>query len=732
MPRSDAQFDRKLAAIFQAEALEHVQRMQASLAGADGDVPARALELLFRSAHSLKGAARAVGEHEVETVCHAMEGVLAAVQRGRLAWSPAIGDALHDVVAALGRGLQQRAPPGTLAALVPRLETLQRAAEPERGAPAATAASLAGPAPAATTPPAAPAPTAAPPAPAPPPPAAPPAGEGEQTVRVGVERLGGLLYQVEELVATKVESRQHIDRLGEVLASFGALRLQASPAAPVEQRAWQQHEALLRGVRAAAVREHRQLGAAVDALLSDVKKTLLLPVGSLRPMMSAAVRELARSQGKDVELRISGDEVEMDRRLLEELREPLLHLLRNAIGHGMELPQQRVAAGKPARGLVEVAIASRSGGRVEINVRDDGAGIDTQRLAQAARDLQLPVPEDGDSSGLLPLVFGAGVSTAPQLTQVSGRGIGLAIVRETAERLGGTATVASTPGRGTSFTMTLTTSLATYRAIEVRAAGRSFLLPTARTEHCMRVAPGELRAVGQQQTVSVGEQSLPLASLAAVLDLPASGAAAGKIACVVLAAGERRIALAVDEIRGEQEVLGRPIDAGLALSPVVAGTAVLASGEAAPILNVSELVRIATREGGRAMGAAFQVSARPRGRSVLLAEDSITSRTLLKNILELAGHRVEVAVDGAEALAKLREGSFDVVVSDVEMPRLDGIGLTQAIRRDPALARLPVVLVTSLASPADRERGAEAGANAYIVKSSFDQGRLLEAIAELA
>jgi two-component system chemotaxis sensor kinase CheA len=355
-----------------------------------------------------------------------------------------------------------------------------------------------------------------------------------------------------------------------------------------------------------------------------------------------------------------------------------------------------------------------------------------QRLAQAARELQLTVPEDGDPAQLLPLVFGAGVSTAPQLTAVSGRGIGLAIVRETVERLGGTITVASEPGRGTTFSLGLTASLANYRAVEVRAGGRNFLLPTARVEHCLHITPAAVRIVGDRQAVAVGGQDLPLTSLAALLRLPTSAALQSRIPCLLLAAGERRIALAVDEIRGEQEVLGKPVEGDLVLSPVISGAAVIPGGGTVPILNVSELVRIAIGEGGRQPAPHAAVSARPLGRTVLLAEDSITSRTLLKNILELAGHRVEVAVDGAEALQRLREASFDVVVSDVEMPRLDGIGLTRAIRADPALAHLPVVLVTSLGSPDDRERGAEAGANAYLVKSSFDQGNLLGAIAELA
>jgi two-component system chemotaxis sensor kinase CheA len=389
----------------------------------------------------------------------------------------------------------------------------------------------------------------------------------------------------------------------------------------------------------------------------------------------------------------------------------------------------RRAAGKPARGLLAIAIATRPGGRVQITVSDDGAGVDVERLAASARELGLPVPEDGDPQALLLLVFGPGVSTAPALTRVAGRGVGLPIVRDTVERLGGTIAVASTPGQGTSFSITLGLSMANFRAIEVRAGGRSLLLPTVGVERCLRLPPAQVRRVGQQQAIPVGEHDLPLASLAAVLGLPAAAEASARISCLVVAAGGRRIALAVDHIQGEQEVLGKPVDTPWVQSPVLAGAGVLATGLAAPILNVPELVRMVLRDGGRSLAPA-PVAARARRHSVLVAEDSITSRTLLKNILELAGYRVEVAVDGAEALDKLRAGAFDVVVSDIEMPRLDGIALTQAIRADAALAALPVILVTSLASPADRERGAEAGANAYIVKSGFDQGNLLQAVGE--
>jgi two-component system chemotaxis sensor kinase CheA len=302
-------------------------------------------------------------------------------------------------------------------------------------------------------------------------------------------------------------------------------------------------------------------------------------------------------------------------------------------------------------------------------------------------------------------------------------------VRDTVERVGGTVAVRSTRGQGTVFTIVVAASLATYRAVEVVAGGRSFLLPTARVERCVRAGPKQLRTVGPRQVIAVGEHDLPLVGLAALLQLPASASTGGPLPCVVLETGGGRVALAVDAIRGEQEVLGRPTDTAVTGSAVVAGTAVLGAGQAATLLNASELVRMALR--AESSGAAVPLQP-ARGRAVLLAEDSITSRTLLKNILELAGHRVEVAADGAEALQKLRAGRYDVVVSDIEMPRLDGIALTQAIRAEPELAQVPVVLVSSLATDADRERGTDAGANAYIVKSSFDPATLLQTVAELA
>lgn len=721
MAERDQQFDRKLAAIFRAEAAEHVQNMVASLVELETASPAdrkNSARLLFRETHSLKGAARAVGRTEVESVCHAMESMFMALEQGSLAWSRELLDLLHEVTREIERATSV-AQAENRAELVSLLERLEAALGPggtyggdetagsTRAQAAAYATEEQGP----------PAKAASRPS---------PAAASPDTVRIPVDRLSRLLYQVEELVSAKLAAQRHAHEIDAALNEF------TTPARGGGDFA---HEARLKALKSAAGRDYRSLASAVDLLLADVKKTLMLPVSSLTSLLAATVRELSRSQGKEVELKLEGGDLEMDRRLLEELRDSLLHLLRNAVDHGIEMPRQRIAAGKPAQGTVTVSVERKNAGTVMINISDDGAGIDRAGLAEAGRRLGVVAEQDPDDSEALSLIFAHGVSTARVLTAVSGRGVGLSIVQDKIESLGGTISVRSQAGQGTLFTMVLPTSLTTFRAIEVQAAGQSFMLPIAHVASCARLAAGRLQAAGARQTVAFNEEAVPLVDLSRILELEIQQPQRRPemINYLVLESAGRRIAFSVDAVVGEQEVLSKPVEPRLTRINAVAGAAVARSGRTVAILNAASLIRSAVRQAQSAVAvpAAAPVF-RSAGHSVLLVEDSITSRTLLKNILEMAGHSVEVAVDGVQALEKLKAGSFELVVSDIEMPNLDGFGLTAAIRQDPGLGHLPVILVTSLSSPADREKGAEAGANAYIVKSSFDQGDLLQAIQELA
>jgi two-component system chemotaxis sensor kinase CheA len=387
---------------------------------------------------------------------------------------------------------------------------------------------------------------------------------------------------------------------------------------------------------------------------------------------------------------------------------------------------------------VTIAIAARDGSNVEMVVGDDGRGIDPAAVRAAAVKQELLSNEQAaalSERDAFSLIFQSGLSTSPIITDISGRGLGLAIVKEKVERLHGSLAVESTPGKGTTFRIVLPLTLARFRGVLVRAARRQFVMPTSNVERVLRVRMADITTIENRETIVLNGQVVALARLADILELPPAtdtAHAPSQQPVVVLVWGHQRIAFLIDEVINEQEVLVKRLGRQLVRVRNVAGATVLGNGQVVPILSVSDLIESAVRSnyGGSTRVAALATPTAPK-QSVLVAEDSITSRMLLKNILETAGYRVETAVDGVDALGKLRGGEFDLLVSDVEMPRLDGFGLTTQVRADRKLSQTPVILVTALDSRQDRERGVDAGANAYIVKSSFDQSNLIEVVRRL-
>jgi two-component system chemotaxis sensor kinase CheA len=460
------------------------------------------------------------------------------------------------------------------------------------------------------------------------------------------------------------------------------------------------------------------------------------PFSTLLDLFPRLVRELAREQGKEVELSIQGGDIEIDRRILEEMKDPLIHLARNCLDHGIETPAERARRGKQPRGTVTMTISARNGSNVELLIADDGKGIDAGKVKAAAGKLRLLSPERAESLGdkeALAFIFQSGVSTSPIITDISGRGLGLAIVKEKVEKLNGALSVETEAGQGTSFRIILPLTLARFHGVLVRVGEHLFVFPSSNVERVERVAKDDVKTVENRETITVKGQAVSLARLRDALDLAATVAAGGQpdiLPAVVVTSAGRRIAFVVDEVLHEQEVLVKTLGKQLIRVRNIAGATVLGTGRVVPILNVPDLIASAVRTSGAGMHAAAVPSeeAGKRRKSVLVAEDSITSRTLLKNILETAGYQVETAVDGVEALTKLRSGEFDLVVSDVDMPRMNGFVLTEKIRADKKFLELPVILVTALESREDREHGIDVGANAYIVKSSFDQSNLLEII----
>jgi two-component system chemotaxis sensor kinase CheA len=755
MADDDERFLKRLLETFEVEAQEHLDTMSSALLQLERGLPhtenAHAVETLFREAHSLKGAARSVNLTDIERLCQAVERVLSAWKSGTLAASPALFVVMHAALDGLAGLLAQRAAVPSaggnlLAAQLSRdlLALLAPAAVPSTRAAAFTQAGEAT------------APLFA--VPANPPPAA-------DTVRIATAKLDALMTHVEELQASKFGSAHVADELhgsSDALAGWRrqwdrrsrqarALRragiVEASTATPRNRRLLAR---LLEGFDAeelalkslldrvarldrAAQQEQRGVCARMDGLLDDMRQVLTLPLATLLAPLQRLARDLARDGGKDAELVVRGATLDVDRRILEQMKAPLIHLVRNAVDHGIELPAQRIRAGKPPRGRITIDVSPREGNRIEIVVGDDGAGLALDRLRSRAERLRRMAPGTLDAMNtaeVADLVFESGLSTATLLTELSGHGVGLAIVREKVEALGGSDAVqlpeAGEPG--TRFLIVLPTTLAAFRGLLVHAADRPFVLPS---RHVARVARVPLSVLEHGGLLALDSESMHWMSLAAVLELPPARRAPGQRfqQLVVLASGDRHVAFAVDEVLGDEEVLVKPLASPLRRVRHVAGATVLGAGQVVPVLNVADQMKSAQRMHTQQAGAPDDTT--EAAASLLVAEDSITSRLLLKGLLEAAGFRVATAADGVEAFETMQDNDFDLLVSDVEMPRLDGLALTARVRGDKRLARLPVVLVTALESNEDRARGVEAGADAYIIKRGFDQRRLLDAIRRL-
>lgn len=738
MGPKDKELLKKLLATFKVEAEEHLKAISSGLVELEkASSPERQVEIIesaFREAHSLKGAARAVNLAKVEGACQSLEGLFARLKAREMPLSLELFDQLHHMVDTLStllgassgdaaRNSETQTRPPSIHEMAPELP---RIGDEKRGT--------------------------------------------FETLKVPAFRIDALLRHAEELIPPKAAAVQRVTELREI-----------SQALALWERDWRKVRphahalpALLNGEHRSKGRNHSSNGRAdkvakvsafldrqesivrsvqnqlavltkhlegdrraldrrIDDLLEDVKEVSMLPFSVLLEIFPKLVRDLCRDCGKEAELTIVGGEIETDRRILEEMKDPLIHLVRNCIDHGIETPKQREEKGKAPQATIRIAISPNSADKVEIVVSDDGAGIDVQKVRAAAVKLGLLSNEDAlemSEQQASSLTFKSGISTSPMITEVSGRGLGLAIVREKAEKVGGTASVETQRGMGTTFRLVLPLTLARFRGILVRVGESLFVLPARYVQRVLRVNREEIKSAENRETIQINGRAVSAVRLGDVLEITQPNTDTNperKIPVLVLAWAGEQIGFQVDEILDEQEVLVKSLGKQLPQVRNIAGATILGTGKVLPVLNVADLMRSAV--------SMTHVTALPEAeespKSILVAEDSITARTLLKNILEFAGYKVKTAIDGAEALNVLASQSFDLVVSDVEMPRMGGFDLTARIRSDKRLSQLPVVLVTALNSQADRERGVDVGANAYIVKSSFDQGNLLEVVRRL-
>jgi len=473
----------------------------------------------------------------------------------------------------------------------------------------------------------------------------------------------------------------------------------------------------------------------VADLQEQAMELRMLPVSTVFNTFPRAMRDLARQYKKDVDLVIEGGDTELDKKVLEEINDPLIHIMRNAVDHGIEPAEDRIAAGKPAKGTIRMA-ARQEGDHIVIEVSDDGRGIDPDAVRAAAvrkgyiSEAEVKAMSDREAKYL---IFEKGFSTSAIITEISGRGVGMDVVREfIVEKLKGSLDVHSTLGEGTTFRLTIPLTLAIIRALMLRVGDRVFALPTASVEETLRVEPSEIIKVEGREVIRRQRRTVPLVPLSEILSVPAHGHEGVKIPIATIGFSGHRMGFIVDALVGEQQIVIKTLGSHLRKVENVAGVTILGAGEVVPILNVPDLMDNARHRAGQRVGGQVVEKERTGPLKILICEDSFTTRELERSIFEAAGYEVEVAMDGAQGLAKLKEGlEVDAVVSDVQMPNMTGFELTRAIKNDPSLEEIPVIIVTSLERDEEKAEGIEAGADAYITKSVFNQDTLLDTVERL-
>lgn len=663
----------------------------------------------------MKGAAGMVGMMRVSRLAHRLEDLLVELRSGTRRTTPELTDAMLLVVDGIGRlitsassGTQDASDEAALERLLPtppapvekavgaeavpvilvQAPSSRPALSPELpvvSVPAQEAAQvLALPVPPVPTPPTPQTEIANPPSQAPPP-------VVSTTLEVPMSRIDELNRLVGEATAAQL-------RMGGVFAS----QLNLDPD---------------------AVTEYRELTKVINQLQEVTERTRMVPVGTLEPILHRTVRDTARASGKNVRWEALGQEIEVDRGVLEELASPLVHIVRNSVGHGVEMPEQRLAAGKPEQAVIRLR-ASQVGSKVVIEISDDGAGIDVAAVRAAAAKTGVDVSHLNEAESLH-LIFRAGISTAKVLTENSGRGVGLDVVANAVAAIHGTVEAVNHPGHGAEFRIVVPITLTVLPCLIVSVGGQPFAVPLHRVlrvldQQPVEIVSGRRRAVIDGRAVTVSDT----ASLLGLTPIESG-------TWLLLGTAADRCAFQVDAVLLKRDVVVRGLTGRLRNLETVTGAAVEPNGSILLVLDVSNLIARSLAAVEPSSTAALRVSKPARQLSVLVVDDALMVRELQRSMLERAGFSVRTASDGAVALEMLNHETADLVVTDLEMPNMDGFVLTRSIRANARLANIPVLIVSSHVSQEDHLKGLDAGADAYIVKTSFDEAGLLSAVSGL-
>lgn len=716
--------DKELREIFRQESDEHLQHLGDILLRLESEPENKALvEEVFREAHSLKGAARMINLTKIENLAHHVEDILGSSLKGETTLTPALFDTLHHALDVI-KGLVMEAVSGEgggghISDIIDRLKSGSRTSKK-------TVAD-----------------------------AAPPEYENLglpvnytpltgldtfriESIRIETKKLDELLTLVGELNVTRSRTLHRLSEIKEAMSLWDTISRRISDD---DQELSGRMGNILNLLKNGIFEDSSKLDLVCGDLEEKISATRLLPMNTLFNLFPRMLREIAREREMEVSLIMEGEDTRVDKRIIEEMKDPLMHLIRNALDHGMEDGEKRVSLGKPANGTIRLT-ASQNGESVILEISDDGRGMDAESIRQTALKTKLEKKEALEAMNhdeIMNLVFRPGFSTSSFVSDLSGRGVGLDVVKTNVDRLKGNIRVLSIPGQGTTFRIQLPVTLATLRVMIAAIGDLKYGVPLEQIEQTIMIGRTDIFKVEGKETVNIAGSPVSVVRLFDVLGLnlqrsrragnrkPSSEA----IPCVVISSGGHRLGLLVDEMVDEQEVVLKPQSKILKRVRNISGATILGTGEICMILSPGDIIKTVRRSEPGGFSEGTEAENDVMKKSVLAAEDSLTTRTQMKRILEGAGYEVVTAVDGLDAYNKLGTRNFNALVTDVLMPNMDGLTLTAKVRQEKKYSEMPIILVTSLALDEDRKKGVEAGANAYITKPGFDQKTFLDTLRRL-
>jgi two-component system chemotaxis sensor kinase CheA len=707
----------KLLAAFEVEYKEILQRIRSNLAlieEAQGPIEPKWLEEAFRMAHSLKGAARVVDYDEVMNMAHELETLFAKARKGEVKLDSVNLRNIHST-----------------------LILIENSIAVARGEKPSNANSMI------KTPP-------------------PLIAEPIQSLRLNATHLDQILASTGELLTTRrnlnetskqlVQTSRIIQSMQAELSTFkkvNSSQLHDITLTPEMNGVSQYLHSIERELRLLS-RQVRQVGTnhqrnswelrrMSEQLQEEVQHVRMVPAHGVFEGFHKMTNDLATDTHKKVEFRSIGLEIEADRAVLQSLKDSVMHLLRNAIAHGVEAPSDRLKAGKPEIAHITFRIESNRS-LLKISIEDDGKGINYERIKQKAIQEKLITAEEApalNNDQLSELMFHPGFSTAPEVSHISGRGMGLSEVQETVKRLRGQIEIVSTPGQNTTFVLSVPIRLSAHRVLIIGLGNQIFGIPSYGIERVLKIEKDELQILNGKLVFFLQDKPLPFIGLAELIGtsdgtIQMSGTGGKTLSLIILKSGGRRLALAVDNFLNERETLIQDLQSvALANLIYINGVMNLEDGTACIVLNPNELVESSKDKVPLSNFRVEKLNAEATQKRILVVDDSITTRTLEKSILEAKNFHVTLAVDGVNALELLTLETFDLIISDVEMPRMNGFTLLQEIKKNPKLSQIPVIMMTSVSNISDQERGLNLGAQAYLIKQKFDQKALIETIGQI-